>query len=139
MPWRPYWPTPVAGLTRRDEPRDPAAAAEAFMRRVVGDDTWDALPERTREARRAEGPALLAELDALRSLTAAPYAVEALRGRAIVGHGSRTDERHRRGTGELADLVGVVPAVIDGAGHGAHSSHPAAFAQLVRAAVALIR
>src|SRR5690606_20874399 len=44
----------------------PADAAEFFYRLMVGDRTWERLRERDRAARRAEGPALLAELVDLR-------------------------------------------------------------------------
>ena len=33
---------------------------------MIGDERWEGLPERTREQRRAEGPALLAELRSIR-------------------------------------------------------------------------
>ena len=46
---------------------DPAAAAERFMRRLIGEARWDALPERTRATRRAEGVALVGELSDLRA------------------------------------------------------------------------
>ena len=42
----------------------PAAAAELFYRRLLGDQTWDAFPEVIREMVRHNGPAILAELRA---------------------------------------------------------------------------
>ena len=46
---------------------DPEQAAEQFMRRLIGDDRWDKLPPTSREARRAEGPAMIGELSNLRA------------------------------------------------------------------------
>ena len=40
----------------------PADAAEQFMRRMIGDERWAALPEPTRAARRAEGVAFVEEI-----------------------------------------------------------------------------
>ena len=48
---------PPAATPRAWE-HDPAGAAERFMRRLIGDARWERLPQATREARRAEGPAL---------------------------------------------------------------------------------
>ena len=49
-----------------------ADAAERFFRRMVGDEAWERLPEAARAARRADGPALDAELRAIR-LDEAPF------------------------------------------------------------------
>ena len=45
---------------------DPGKSAESFMRFLVGDMAWEMLPMKTQQQRRAEGPALLADLRALR-------------------------------------------------------------------------
>jgi pimeloyl-ACP methyl ester carboxylesterase len=56
----------------------------------------------------------------------------------VVAHGSASDERHRRSAEELAAAVpNSEQAVVEGAGHGAHLTHPGACADLVRRAVAL--
>ena len=49
---------------------DPAGAAEQFMRRVVGDERWEALPEHARNARRDEGVALVEEVTDLAATAA---------------------------------------------------------------------
>ena len=61
LSWLPWWPEGTAGSTALGA-ADPADAAEAFMRRLVGDDKWARLPPSTRSARRAEGPAMVGEL-----------------------------------------------------------------------------
>jgi pimeloyl-ACP methyl ester carboxylesterase len=112
----------------------PAAAAEHFYRRMVGDATWNRLRERDREARRSEGPALLAELVDLRD--GADVDPKGLHLPALVGVGERSGSALRSGSSVLADLLPrATAAEIPGAGHGAHLTHPDEFARYVRAAV----
>ena len=47
MPWLTSWPSNTAGGVALAESGDAADAAEHFMRRIVGDDRWEALPART--------------------------------------------------------------------------------------------
>ncbi len=62
----PGWPDtadrrPPPRRRRPSRPVDPTtthAAAERFFRRMVGDSAWERLPEHTKAARRADGPAL---------------------------------------------------------------------------------
>lgn len=129
LPWASWWP-------RRSRPRtDPDAFAEAFFRRMAGDAAWERLPERARQARRADGPALAAELGALREGGPA-FEVEALAVPAVFGRGEHSLDRHRRAPAELAALAPRGELVeIGGAGHGAHLRHADAFADLVRTVV----
>lgn len=126
--------------TRPDEtaPRgdlDPAGAAERFMRRMIGDRAWDRLPTRVREARRAEGAALLADGTSIRVVPA--YADDQLTMPVIAGHGSASGARHvEDATALVAQGAGRHLVVIEGAGHGAHITHPDRFADLVRQVVA---
>ena len=63
-------PRPDAVPATAGDPIDPeaaAAAAERFFRRMVGDAAWDRLPESAKVDRRADGPALAAELGAIRT------------------------------------------------------------------------
>jgi len=135
-------PMPWLGLPRRTAPRpwlpgDPGDEAEAFFRRMVGDATWDRLPAEVRARRRAEGPALVADLVAMRG--EAPFDVTALRVPVVFGRGGPASAAHHRDT--VAWLASHVPGAvleeIDGAAHGAHLTHPDGFARLVRMAVAL--
>jgi pimeloyl-ACP methyl ester carboxylesterase len=129
LPWAPWWP-------HRSRPHtEPGAFAEAFFRRMAGDAAWERLPERAREARRADGPALTAELGALREGGPA-FDVKELAVPALFGRGERSLDRHRRAPAELAALAPHGELVeIDGAGHGAHLTHADAFAELVRTVV----
>jgi len=137
MSWRPWWPSTSAGsvaLEEVDGGDTKADAAERLLRRMIGDEKWDSLPSRTRDERRAEGEALLTELDSTRG--GAPYDTEQITVPVICARGTTSDEHLRRGPDELvSELADAELAVIDGAGHGAHQSHPAELAQLIRRVV----
>ena len=113
----------------------PEAAAEHFYRRMVGDDTWSRLRDRDRTARRAEGPALLAELIDLRD-GEDELVPESVMVPAAIGVGERSGDELRRGAHLLADrLPEATFTEIAGAGHGAHLTHPDEFARYVAASV----
>jgi len=137
MPWVSWWPKRSAGgdAVRASGEDGARAAAERFMRRMIGDDRWEALPTATREARCNEGHALLSDLRAVR-VPAPPYDLARIAQPVVAGRGTQSDAHHQRGADELAkDARHGELVVIDGAGHGAHFSHPLAFAELIRAAV----
>lgn len=67
LSWMPWWPGSTAGSAALAEAQAPEDAAEHFMRRMVGDARWEALPERTRLTRRLEGAAMVGELSDLRA------------------------------------------------------------------------
>ncbi len=135
LPWLELWSS--RGTTARGRPMggDPDEAAERFFRRVVGDDAWDRLSDAAREERRADGPALVAELDAIR-VDVAPFDVTALRIPSLFGRGERSVRHHREGVAWLVDHTpGAELMEVAGASHGAHLSHPDGFAAFVRRAV----
>jgi lipase len=132
MPWLDWWPS-RHGREGRSE--DPGLRAEAFFRRMVGDDAWERLPERSRQERRADGPALVAELAALRN-GAAPFDIAELSVPAVLGRGERSVAHHRRAIEVLEELTPDATIFeIPGASHGAHLSHPDTFATFVRVVV----
>jgi pimeloyl-ACP methyl ester carboxylesterase len=137
MPWLPTWPSNTAGGVALAESGDEGDAAEEFMRRIVGDERWEALPPRTKQQRRAEGPALVAELRSLRPPHAAPFDATTLPMPVVAAHGAESRPHHQRAARTLATQVphGEL-VVIDGASHGAHLTHPIEFADLVRRAAA---
>jgi pimeloyl-ACP methyl ester carboxylesterase len=139
MPWRDFWPTTSGGANAMNDVRDGAAigdAAERFLVRHIGRSRWDALPQRTRYERRAEGAALLTELRSAHD-DGAPYDPAQITVPVISARGTESDAYLRRGADVLAEEVpGAEHAVIDGASHGAHQSHPAEMAALIRRAVA---
>jgi pimeloyl-ACP methyl ester carboxylesterase len=125
------------GAVQVGDDQGPEAAAEHFYRLMVGDQIWARLRERDRLARRAEGPALLAELRDLRRRDRAldPLGVDVP---VLVGSGGLSSERMRDGARLLAErLAHARSHVIDTAGHGAHLTHPDEFARYVEATVRL--
>ncbi|MDQ1423047.1 MAG: hypothetical protein QOD72_545 [Acidimicrobiaceae bacterium] len=136
LSWLPWWPAHPGGSKSMSASDDPEQAAEDFMRRMVGDETWAALPSKTRADRRAEGPALVGELAAL--VSGAPYEPASIQVPAVVAHGTRGSDHHRVGIEWLAaTMPDAELMVIDGAAHGVHTADPAAFAAIVERATTL--
>lgn len=151
MPWAGWWPPSTAGgaamdgapqaenpVGHRGDRRELSAgdAAERFMRRMIGDERWARLPSRTRDARRSEGHALLADLRSLRT-TQPPYDAAALVQPVVAGHGTASVPHHQRAARELARSAPFGRlVVVDEAAHGSHLTHAPAFASFVRAALA---
>jgi pimeloyl-ACP methyl ester carboxylesterase len=147
MMWEPWWPADSAGRSslatvaadghdgREGEPGD---IAEAFLRRMLGDTRWQRLPAPVRAERRAEGATLVAELRSVLPPAPAPYQPERVTVPVVAAFGSDTQAQHRRGAEALARRApcGVLE-MIDGADHGAHLTHPAEFADLVRGSLSL--
>lgn len=132
MPWRQWWPLQSAGARAVSGADDPADAAERFMRRMLGDRTWNRLPPSTRAARRAEGPTLVAEMRHLRPPSPPGHDPRTVHQPVVAAHGSAGAAHHHR-TAEV--LAKEAPAgelvVVEGAGHGIHLTHPHRFAALV--------
>jgi pimeloyl-ACP methyl ester carboxylesterase len=132
LPWFEWWPHRSAS-TIADE--DPATYAEGFFRRVVGDAGWDRLSDQARADRRADGPALVAELADLRR-HGAPFDVAALEVPLVLGRGGESIPHHRRSIDALVELVPDAEVIdIPGSAHGAQLTHPDAFAAFVRRVV----
>lgn len=155
MPWASWWSSST-GTTAGAAARRAAAAGssdsagdamESFLRRMLGDDRWEALGESVRAARRQEGPALLADLEAARA--AGALAIDTVGVPVVLGVGGATPPRHQRAVRELADGLG---ATADGAGsvrqvevvevpdadHGAHLTHPAEVAAAIRRCLSMV-
>src|SRR5438046_1210681 len=94
MPWMDWWPSDTAGgaAVRNGTSGDPADAAEAFIRRMVGDERWNKLPPSTKAARRAEGPALVAELQSVNA--DAPFDPADVPVPTVIGCGSASRDHH---------------------------------------------
>jgi pimeloyl-ACP methyl ester carboxylesterase len=138
MPWTDWWPTSAGGSSIAAGNDDgPEAAAESFMRRIVGDRVWAMLGDETRAARRAEGGALLVDLVGLR-LGACPYDATKIRGPIAIGFGAKSHPHQQRSARELEALFANNPrtpvSVVEfpDAAHNGHAASPEAFADLVR-------
>jgi pimeloyl-ACP methyl ester carboxylesterase len=137
-PWLDWWPGRSAGGRALEfADRGPEEVAERFLRGLVGSERWEALPEATKAARRREGPALVADLTAIRGDE--PYStgqLVALGLPVVTGYGSLSKPHHVRSASDLHDAVpGSELVVIDGASHDAHASHPDEFARFVGVAI----
>jgi pimeloyl-ACP methyl ester carboxylesterase len=129
LSWMPWWPADTVGAAVMAQP-DPADAAETFMRRMVGDTLWERLPASTRESRRAEGPAMVAELADLRRHE--PWDAADIGIPVLAMCGARGREHHRAGTVALTDvLADCRVATVADAGHGGPHTHAASVAAAI--------
>ena len=139
QPWlreRPMADPDRSSAAGPSEDGDPGLAAERFFRRMVGDSAWERLTEEERAARRADGPALAAELAAIR-IREPLFDVATLRVPVVYGRGRDSLPHHRAAVAWLVEHTpGAELFEIEGARHGAHLTHPDAFATMVRRAIA---
>lgn len=139
MPWLGF----RRGGTTRPWPAladDPAEEVEHFYSRMMGEAAWSRLTEEGKAARCADGPALVADLRSLRG-EGAPFDVTTLRVPAVFGMGGPSSAPHHRRTVEWlgANVPGAEVYEIAAAQHGAHLSHPDAFAAFTRVVLARAR
>jgi len=134
-PWD-WWPAEMKAQTAAwAGVEDPEALGEAFNRGLLGDERFDGLSERTRQLLRAEGAAFRADM----ASQEAPFAdldrldMPILIGCGTVTGGASFTEVHRAS----ARALGAELVVLEGADHSAHTNQPEAWAQFVRATVAL--
>lgn len=130
LSWRPGWESSRANPAEWDD--DPAGAAEAFMRRLLGDRRWERLPAQTRADRRAEGATMIAELNDLAS--AAPWEPERLTVPVVPMFGETGAARHRRAMEWIAAHVATSASAvqIDGANHFGPNTAASAVAEQIR-------
>jgi pimeloyl-ACP methyl ester carboxylesterase len=129
LSWLPWWPGTTAGGDARAWEHDPAGAAERFMRRLIGDARWERLPEATREARRAEGVALVGELGDLGR--EAPWSRECITAPVLAMRGEFGPPHHEQGMSAFADWFATRLVTIPGARHFGPNTHPDEVAAVV--------
>ncbi len=126
LSWEPWWPGSTAGAVAIKAAGQPEEAAEAFMRRIIGVERWEALPERTRATRRAEGIALVEELADLREHQ--PWHADRIHVPVVVGCGTRGAAHHKQGMEFVASTIpGAEMVVLEGCGHAAPHTDAALF------------
>ena len=121
MPWLPFWPSSAL----RD--RDPATAAESFFHQVVGGGVWESVSEEFRDARRAEGPALVSDFTAAEA--GLPFDVADILSPVAAAAATASADWYREAARTIASQVhGATLTEIAAAAHGIQLSHPDAFA-----------
>jgi pimeloyl-ACP methyl ester carboxylesterase len=131
LPWFDWWPH----RSRAFANEDPADFAQGFFERLVGPGSWERLSAQGKAARRADGPALIAELAAIRD-PQSEVDLAQIEVPTSAGRGSRSLEHHRRASEVVAESVpGASLVEFEGAAHGAHLSQPDAFGRFVRSVV----
>lgn len=133
-PWLWIEPHPHRGM--RPE-ADPAQAVEGFFRHMVSDAAWERMTEAERDERRLDGGGVISDMTIIRMET--PFDLDDLAGleaQLTIGLGISSP-------GHLAAAERIVAAApharierIEGAGHGAHLSHPDHLSAIVERAVA---
>lgn len=125
MSWEPWWSKDGGGSMAARAPT-PEDAAESFMRRFVGRERWDRLPQRTKDSRRAEGAALRAESISLRG--GAPWMVTRVECPVMSGCGDGSRDDFRRSARIVSELsVDGRMVVLPGAHHNAHAANAGDF------------
>ena len=133
LPWLPWSPNRSQATPGEGDPTDPAAAAERFMRSVIGNDEWEALPATTRAKRLSEGVVLQSELDSSSDLPLVDLSKVSCP--VVVARGSMAPKYRVETTAFLADHLARAEVIcVSGASHGAHTGNPSEFAALVRRA-----
>lgn len=134
LPWMDWWPSTSVGATAARTSATPGDAAEAFMIRMIGERRWQKLPPSTREARRAEGATLVAELRHMRPPNPAPFDLRDISVPVVAAYGAQGAAHHRHSMLEIAGHVeGAQLVEVPESGHGVHLSHPAEAAALIAA------
>jgi pimeloyl-ACP methyl ester carboxylesterase len=139
MPWTGWWPDTAGGSTiEAGRVGGPHAAAESFMRRIVGDQIWDRLPAHTKESRRAEGGALLADLGSLRG-GPSPVDHQACVVPSVIGYGELSLSHQQEAARETATLLPAAELTeLPGTGHGCLTGNPTGYAAMVRRVIARV-
>jgi pimeloyl-ACP methyl ester carboxylesterase len=129
LSWEPWWPGTTAGSIAVAEAGKPQEAAERFMRRILGNRRWEALPERSKQMRRNEGLAMVEELADLRRNR--PWVAEHITVPVITSFGSLGAPHHRDGMRHAAELLDCSVVELPDCRHDAPLSHPDLFRSAV--------
>lgn len=129
LSWEPWWPGTTAGSIAVAEAGKPQQSAEHFMRRILGDQRWEALPERSKQARRDEGLAMVEELADLRRNR--PWVAEHITVPVITAFGSLGAPHHRDGMRHVGEWLHCPVVELPDCRHDAPLSHPNLFRSMV--------
>jgi len=125
--WEEWWPPPPPVDV------EPGDAAEHFVRRMIGESRWEALPARSRRRLRAQGALMVHELN---TQTTRPYAVADIKVPIYVGVGELSGA-HAQRAAELTveEAARGFLIRVQGAKHDAPMSHPSQIAAIIRRAI----
>ncbi len=117
--------------SRRPASDEPGLEAESFFRRMVSNAAWERLSGTERNARLLDGPALVADLDALHH--GALFEIADIAVPTVVAYGDGVYETYFT---ELARRINTanplcVPVHIEGTAHGIHLSRPERLARAI--------
>lgn len=130
MSWLETWQGSTASAVAMSA-TDAGDAAEAFIRRLVGDAAWDRLPAVKQDQRRGEGLAMVAELADLRAH--APWSPDQIGVPVLAMFGEHGRPHHREAMESLQRLLPDCRTVqVDGAGHPGPHTHTDAVAGPIR-------
>lgn len=134
--WCDWWPVPDLKESVRSfvAASDTELLAEAFNRDILGEARWESLSDRTKEMLRREGAAFHADMA---SELTAPFDFADITCPVIIGAGTATVSGHLEGARRLAKILNADLFEVEDATHFAPLTSPAAWAELVRKAVAL--
>jgi len=134
LSWKPWWRVRQPLLDPVDP--DPELEAERFLRLMLGDERWEALPAAARQKRLREAPAYVAEVTTVRDFEG--FVAAEIEVPVVLAHGTseHAAQPSRVADELLVDLPRGHRVVVDGAPHAGHLTHPAAIADLVRTALA---
>ena len=122
MSWLDWWPGSSPGGSALSVV-DPGDAAEEFLRRLMGNDSWERLSNAKQETRRAEGAAMMGELTDLREHE--PWSATRIGAPVLAMYGENAKPHHQRAMKTLGKtLDNCRLEQIPGAGHFGPYSHP---------------
>jgi pimeloyl-ACP methyl ester carboxylesterase len=137
MSWLDSWPNNSAGAAAMATP-DPSDAAEAFIRRLVGDEAWERLSPAKQELRRTEGRAMVAELADLR--VSAPWTPARIAVPELAKYGENGRPHHQAAMQAFPDVVAKAQVErVPGAGHAGPHSHAEAVGTAVTTFIDALR
>ena len=133
LPAKPWWPSWLARRNELLKTLDQShyeQRGENFMRRMIGDSSWQRLPPSTRRARIEEGYTLVTEGAAFASFES-DFDLGEITVPVTSVIGEHASYRHRLGQKYILDHVRDVTACcVSGASHVAHLTHARALAEI---------
>jgi pimeloyl-ACP methyl ester carboxylesterase len=133
LTWCDFWPAQFVEDTKACLLYGTRELGEFMNRRTIGDERWEALPERTRDLLQIEGTAFHADMAC--QLTP-PFDIRNIKAPMVIGYGPESQGPGPLSAKHLAAITGGELFEGVGADHYAHTAQPKLWAELVRKTVA---